>query len=102
MASQPLRVCIADEDYIMTTALKNDLEQTFGPDIRITVFNDAKRFLEKLSDEIHLVILAYDFRKRSGPENGVELLKFIKRTHPMTEVVMHSSNDDLHVVLRSI
>jgi DNA-binding NtrC family response regulator len=102
MDKKKLNVFIADEDKVMTTALKNDLTQTFGSDINITVFNDGKDCLEKIDDNTHMIILAYDFNKRKSPENGIEILKFIKKTHPLTEVIMHSSNDDLRVILKSI
>jgi DNA-binding NarL/FixJ family response regulator len=101
MNNKQLNVVIADEDKIMTTALKNDLKANFGSDINIRVFNDAKDCLEAIDDNTHMVILAYDFKKRQGPENGIELLKMIKKTHPLVEVVMHSSNDDLKVILKS-
>ncbi|MCW3103796.1 MAG: hypothetical protein JWO09_2236 [Bacteroidetes bacterium] len=100
--NNPLNVFIADEDKIITTALKDDLKKQFGSNINITVFNEAKACLEKIDDNTHLVILAYDFKKKTGPANGLELLKIIKKTHPLTEVVIHSSNDDMRVILRSI
>ncbi|MCW3072502.1 MAG: hypothetical protein JWO44_2392 [Bacteroidetes bacterium] len=102
MDKQQLNVFIADEDKIMTTALHDDLKKQFGSGISITVYNDAKTCLEHIDDNTHLVILAYDFKKKTGPSNGLELLKIIKKTHPLTEVVIHSSNDDMRVVLRSI
>ncbi|MCE3280618.1 MAG: hypothetical protein K0S44_2809 [Bacteroidetes bacterium] len=102
MDKKNLNVFIADEDKVMTTALKNDLKETFGSDINITVFNSAKDCLEKVDDNTHMVILAYDFKKRKNPENGIEVLKFIKKNYPLTEVIMHSSNDDLRVILKSI
>lgn len=102
MDNKKLNVFITDEDKVMTTALKNDLIQSFGSDIIITVFNDAKECLDQIDDNTHMVILAYDFNKRKSPVNGIEVLKHIKNTHPLTEVVMHSSNDDLHVILKSI
>lgn len=97
-----LNVFIADEDEVVTTSLKNDLKQEFGSKLNITVFNDAKHCLDKIDHNTHLVILAYDFKKKNGAENGLEVLKFIKKTHPLTEVVMHSSNDDIRVVLQTI
>ncbi|HEX8515485.1 MAG TPA: response regulator [Bacteroidia bacterium] len=102
MNKTQLNVFIADEDKIMTTALSNDLKQHFGSDINIRIFNDAKNCIENMDDNTHLVIMAYDFKKRQGPSNGIEMLKFIKKTHPLTEVVIHSSNDDLKVILKSI
>jgi DNA-binding NarL/FixJ family response regulator len=102
MNNKQLNVFIADEDKIMTTALKDDLRQKFGSGINITVFNDAKSCIEKIDDNTHLVILAYDFKKKTGPGNGLEVLKFIRKTHPLTEVVIHSSNDDMGVMLQSI
>jgi DNA-binding NarL/FixJ family response regulator len=102
MNQQPLNVFIADEDQIMTTALKNDLKQQFGSNIEITVFNDGKQCLENMHENVHMVILVYDFKKKSAPVNGIDLLKFIKKKYPMTEVVMHSSNDDIRIILKSI
>jgi DNA-binding NtrC family response regulator len=101
MNKQPLNVLISDEDSILTSAVKDNLKETFESDINISVFNNAKQCLEKLSRNTHLVILAYDNKKRQGSENGNELLKFIKRTHPLTEVLIHSSNDDMKGVLKS-
>lgn len=102
MDNQQLNVFIADEDKIMTTALKNDLTQQFGTSINITVYNDGKQCLENMHENVHMVILAYDFKKKSSPENGIEILKFIKKKYPLTEVVMHSSNDDVRIILKSI
>jgi DNA-binding NarL/FixJ family response regulator len=102
MNKEPLNVFIADEDKIMTAALENDLKQSFGSNIRITIFNEAKKCLENIDDNTHLVIIAYDFTKRKGPANGLEMLKEIKNRHPLTEVVIHSSNDDMGVIIRSL
>ncbi|MDF2438389.1 MAG: hypothetical protein K0Q95_2765 [Bacteroidota bacterium] len=102
MANQQLNVFIADEDQIMTAALRNDLKQQFGSNINITVYNDGKECLEHMHENVHMVILAYDFKKKNSPVNGVDLLKFIKKKYPLTEVVMHSSNDDIRVILTSI
>lgn len=102
LMNKQLNVFIADEDEIVTTSLKNDLKREFGSNLNITVFDDAKECLEKIDDNTHLVILAYDFQKRPGAENGLSILKFIKKTHPLTEVVMHSSNDDIRVILQSL
>jgi DNA-binding NarL/FixJ family response regulator len=102
MNDQQLNVFIADEDKIMTAALTDDLKQKFGSNIDITVYNDGKECLENMHENVHMVILAYDFKKKNSPINGVELLKFIKKKYPLTEVVMHSSNDDIRVILTSI
>jgi DNA-binding NtrC family response regulator len=97
-----LNVFISDEDRIMTTALKNDLQDKFGSRLRITVFNEPKKCLESIDDNTHLVIMAYDYKSKTGFENGLGMLKFIKRTHPLTEVILHSSNDDIRVILNSM
>jgi DNA-binding NarL/FixJ family response regulator len=102
MDNKQLEVFIVDEDRIMTEALQSDLKRKFGSKVNITICNDPLHCVDSVGDNTHMVILAYDFKKKKEPVNGIELIKAIKEKNPTTQVVVHSSNDDIHVVIESL
>jgi DNA-binding NtrC family response regulator len=100
--NKQLQVYIVDEDRIMTEALQADLKRKFGSKVHIDICNDPAKCLGAINDNTHMVILAYDKAKKKEPINGVQIIKQIKEKNATTQVVVHSSNDDIHLVIESL
>jgi DNA-binding NarL/FixJ family response regulator len=102
MDNKQLQVYIVDEDRIMTEALHADLKRKFGDRVKITVCNEPSKCVASVNDDTHLVILAYDSKIKKEPVNGIDLIRQIKAKNPTVQVVVHSSNDDIKLVIDSL
>lgn len=97
MKSPVLNLFIVDDNILVVNGLRNHLTARFGNGINITTFLSGKGALEKITADIHMVILDYALEG----ENGNDVLKSIKTKYPATEVVMLSSNNEMEVAINS-
>lgn len=97
MENQEINLFIVDDDKLLATSLKYYLQNKFGDELRITIFNDGDSCLEKIDRLTHIVILDYFL----GGKNGLEILKSIKAVNPKTEVIMLSGNEDMAIAIET-
>lgn len=88
---------IVDDNNLMVTALESYLKGKFGDSLKISTFGDGKSCLEKVDDETNIVILDYYL----NGQNGLDVLKLIKKKNPKTEVIMLSSNEDIALAIKT-
>ncbi len=74
MDNQEINLFIVDDDKLLATSLKYYLQNKFGDDLQITIFNNGDSCLEKIDKYTHIVILDYCM----DGKNGLEILKSIK------------------------
>jgi two-component system OmpR family response regulator len=91
MRAPGINIFLVDDNRLTVTDLKHFLNNMFGTDLNISVFNDGESCLKKIDKETHIVILDYFL----DGKNGLEVLKLIKEINPKTEVIMLSSNEDI-------
>ena len=97
MENQEINLFIVDDDKLLATSLKYYLQNKFGDELRVTIFNDGDSCLEKINRQTHIVILDYFL----GDKNGLEILKSIKAVNPKTEVIMLSGNEDMAIAIET-
>lgn len=97
MENQETNLFIVDDDKLLATGLKHYLQNKFGDDVKITIFNDGESCLEKMDKHTHIVILDYFM----DGKNGLEILKSIKAINPKTEVIMLSGNENMGVAVET-
>jgi two-component system response regulator HydG len=95
--NQEINLFIVDDDKLLATNLKHHLQNKFGDDVKITIFNNGESCLEKINKYTHIVILDYFM----DGKNGLEILKAIKTTNPKTEVIMLSWNEDMAIAIET-
>jgi two-component system OmpR family response regulator len=98
MKTQKTNIFIVDDDELMVMDLKISLENEFGNGVKVTTFNDGESCLEKVDEDLHIVILDYYMQDK----NGMEVLKSIKLINPKTEIIMFTSNDDMITAIESL
>jgi DNA-binding NarL/FixJ family response regulator len=97
METQGMNLFIVDDNRLMVTDLKHYLQNRFGVSLRISTFNDGVSCLEKVDNEIHIVILDYFMKGK----NGLEVLKSIKAINPKIEVIILSCNEDIALAIET-
>src|ERR1019366_5039253 len=97
METQGMNLFIVDDNRLMVTDLKHYLQNRFGVSLRISTFNDGVSCLEKVDNEIHIVILDYFMKAK----NGLEVLKSIKAINPKIEVIILSCNEDIALAIET-
>lgn len=86
-----LRVCIADDHWLMLDAVRRALESSEGIDIVGMTQSGGEVGQMVREQEPDLVLLDLHM----GDHNGVMLLKEIKAEHPQIKVVMLSATEDV-------
>ena len=97
METQGINLFIVDDNRLLAADLKIFLENKFGSDLIITVFQDGDSCIKNIDCSIHIVILDYFM----DGKNGLEILKAIKSINPKTEVIILSSNDDIAIAIET-
>jgi DNA-binding NtrC family response regulator len=97
METKRINLFIVDDNKSLVTALKQFLENKFGPNINISTFYDGESCLEKINQYTDIVILDHFLNGK----NGLEVLKEIKEINPKTEVIMLTSNEDIALAIQS-
>lgn len=88
---------IVDSDRNAVNGLQQYLNNRFGTSLNISTFYTGESCLKKIDNNTGLVILAYFL----DGIKGNEILKSIKLINPKTQVIMHSSNDDMGIAIDS-
>ncbi|HEV7231215.1 MAG TPA: response regulator [Bacteroidia bacterium] len=103
METQKLNVYIVDDNKMMAGSLRKYLKNRFGEKVDVSLYFSGDSCLRMMHGHIHLVILDYYLNERGkAGKNGVEILKRIKDRFPETEVIMHTSNEDVAVAIEAM
>jgi DNA-binding NarL/FixJ family response regulator len=97
METQRINVFVLADNALVVNGLRHYLEDRFGDGINITGFYDNRSCLKKISDDTHIVVLDYFI----GGRSGMETLRCIRAINSETEVIMHSSNEDVAVAINA-
>lgn len=97
MKTSGTNLFIVDSDRNAVKGLQQYLIDRFGNSLNIFTFYTGESCLKKIDKNTGLVILAYFL----DGINGNEVLKSIKSISPSTQVVMHSSNDEIGIAIDS-
>lgn len=82
---------IVDDSPSVAKELQQFLNNRFGQELTISIFNDGESLLKKIDVNTKIVILDYDLKG----EKADQLLKSIKKINAKTEVIILSSNEDI-------
>src|SRR5438105_2451172 len=83
--------------------LENELKKTETHLIKINTFYTGEECLKYLNTSPDIVILDYYLNdSNESPNNGIDILKKIKKTSPNTNVVMLSAQDKIDVAVNSM
>ena len=103
METQKLNIYIVDDNKMMAGSLSKYLKTRFGNSIGTSIYFSGESCLKMMHENIHMVILDYYLNEKGKTgKNGVEVLKTIKDKFPNTEVIMHSSNEDVAVAIEAM
>jgi DNA-binding NtrC family response regulator len=97
METNKLNLFVVDDDKSTVAMLKNYLGRRFGTSLNISTFYSGESCLKNLNDQTHIVVLDYYL---TG-QNGLEILRSIKKKNPNTEVIMFSNNEDVATKIES-
>ncbi len=97
MKTQGLNLFIIDDNTLVSTTLRNYLNNRFGNVLTISTFLTGASALKEINKNTNIVILDYDLKG----ENGNEILKSIKSINSETEVIMFTSNDEIATAIES-
>ncbi len=102
--SQKVNIFIVDENRSMVDALRKDIEKRFGKNVTTYTFYNEASCLQNVGKETNVVILGNFFNDPFSDvsNNGVEILKSIKKINPDTKVIMHSKIKDMDVIVESL
>ncbi len=92
-----MNLFIVDSDTLTLTGLKHYLNNRFGRDLNISLFNNGESCLQKVDKNTDLVILGYSLNGKTGND----ILPEIKAINPKTEVIIFSSNENVSVAIES-
>lgn len=98
MESKRLNLFIVDDNELMVAALKVYLEERFENSLNVSTFYTGDSCLARISEDTDIVILDYILDDNN---DGLEVLKAIKKINPITEVIMLSSNQDIALAIES-
>jgi len=103
METQKLNVYIVDDNKMMAGSLRKYLKNRFGEKTDISLYFSGDSCLKMMHENVNLVILDYYLNEKGkAGKNGVEILKTIKDRFPNTEVIMHTSNEDVAVAIEAM
>lgn len=99
-----LSILIIDDDQMLATALKSDLEKTFHRyDLHISVFGTGEESREHIAGKPDLVIMDYYLNsKNRNAMNGVKIVDMIKRESPDTEVIMFTGEEHADIAVKAM
>jgi DNA-binding NtrC family response regulator len=103
METQKLNVYIVDDNKMMAGSLRKYLKNRFGEKAEISLYFSGESCLKMMHENVNMVILDYYLNEKGkASKNGVEILKSIKDRFPNTEVIMHTSNEDVAVAIEAM
>jgi DNA-binding NtrC family response regulator len=86
-----INIFILADNVLVVNGLRHYLEDRFKERVSVSGFYETKSCLKNINGQTHLVVLDYFIGGRSGKET----LRLIKAVNDETEVIMHSSNEDV-------
>ncbi|MCW3075904.1 MAG: hypothetical protein JWO32_513 [Bacteroidetes bacterium] len=92
---EKINLFIVADNALVANGLKHYLRNQFG-DINIFNFYDSRSCLKKIKKDTQVVVLDNVIHGRSG----VETMRSIKTINPETEVIMHTSGEEVASFLR--
>jgi DNA-binding NtrC family response regulator len=87
---EKINLFIVADNALIANGLKNYLSQKFR-DINVTRFYDCRSCLKNINGKTCVVVLDHVIHGRSGEE----AMRSIKTINPGTEVIMHTSRDEV-------
>ncbi len=99
-----INIFIVDDNNVFALALKADIENAFSTiPLKINLFETGEKCLEKFKEEKpDVVIIDYNLSKKyKDAADGIEVLEWIKKENPDTNVIMLTSDDNLDIALKS-
>lgn len=101
MSAAKYKIFLVDDDKMLLSALKHRLAGNKMYDI--SCFYTGEECLKSMHYNPAVVVLDYYLNnKYENAMNGVEILKKIKAEHPLTRVIMLSSQEDADVTSATI
>ena len=91
MENGKINLFIVADNALVVNGLKHYIQKRFGTWINIFGFYDRKSCLKKVDGSTGVVVLDHFINGKPG----IETLKSIKAINPLTEVIMHSSNEEV-------
>jgi DNA-binding NtrC family response regulator len=90
--------------------LKNNLQQRFGPIVKVSEYNSGEECIEQINhsnstgDIPDVVILDYELNDGAHPKaiDGIKVLRKIKSISDDTVVIMLSGHDRLQIALEAV
>lgn len=97
-----ISILIIDDDQMLATALKSDLEKTFpNHDLQISLFETGEAGKAHISGKPDLVIVDYYLNSKDrNAMNGVKIVDMIKQESPDTEVIMFTAEEHADIALK--
>ena len=103
MENQKLNIYIVDDNKMMAGSLRKYLKGRFEDEANIFIYFSAESCLRMMHENVHLVILDYYLNEKGRSNtNGVDVLQSIKARYPDTEVIMHTSNEDVATAIEAM
>lgn len=99
-----ISILIIDDDRMLATALKSDLERTFpNHDLQISLFETGEESRAHISAKPDLAIVD-DCLNGKGRDamNGVKIVDMIKEESPDTEVIMFIAEEHADIALKAM
>jgi DNA-binding NtrC family response regulator len=102
MKVQKHNINILGNDTVKLSSLRKFLLNNYSKKVNVSLYFSIKSFFRVMHNGVDLVILDGLNEKGWSPEKQSELLKSIKVRFPETEVIIHTSNDDVSVAVESM
>jgi DNA-binding NtrC family response regulator len=97
MSLHPLHLIIVDDNPQVLAELRTYLDKRFNNGLLIATFSSGSEALAAVNETTSIVILDYHLEH----EDGNAVLKAIKAKNPNVQVIMHSSNEEMAVMIDS-
>jgi len=97
-------IFIVEDNKLFAHALKADIESSFpNKQIKIHSFETGETCMDKFKEEKpEIVIIDYHLNsKYSDAANGIQVLDWIKKENPETNVIILTSDDHCDIALKS-
>jgi len=99
-----ISILIIDDDHMLATALKSDLERTFSNhNLQISLFGTGEESRPHISTKPDLVIVDYYLNSKDGNAmNGLKIVDMVKQESPDTEVVLFASEEHADIAVKAM
>lgn len=99
-----ISILIIDDDRMLATALKSDLEKTFpNHDLQISLVATGEESKTHISANPDLAIVDYNLNSRNrNAMSGVEIVDMIRQESPDTEVIMFTAEEHADMAVKAM